>query len=81
MYTQEHIELFQSILAANPLNDQWMCHSTMLGIMGRMAAYTGKRITWDQVLNSKDDLAPDELKWDSSFTPSPMPNPGVTPVV
>ena len=81
MYTQEHIEFFQSIRAAAPLNDPWMCHSTMLGIMGRMAAYTGKRITWDQVINSKDDLAPDDLKWDSSFTPSPMPKPGVTPLV
>ncbi len=83
MYTQEHIELFQSIRAGAPINDgAFMCHSTMLGIMGRMAAYTGKRVTWEQVLNSKDDLAPeDTLKWDSSFTPTPMPKPGVTPVV
>ena len=81
MYKQEHMELFQSIRAGTPLNDPWMCHSTMLGIMGRMAAYTGKRVTWEQVLNSKDDLAPDDLKWDSSFTPSPMPKPGVTQLV
>jgi predicted dehydrogenase len=82
MYKQEHMELFQSIRAGAPLNDAWMSHSTMLGIMGRMAAYTGKRVTWQQVLDSKDDLAPeDDLKWDSSFTPTPLPRPGVTPLV
>jgi predicted dehydrogenase len=82
MYGQEHIELFQSIRSGKPVNDtEFMCHSTMLGIMGRMAAYTGKRVTWEQVINSKQDLAPDDLKWDSSFTPTPMPMPGVTPVV
>ncbi len=81
MYKQEHVELYQSIRAGAPLNDPWMCHSTMLAIMGRMAAYTGKRVTWDQVINSKDDLAPeDDLKWDSSFTPTPLPKPGVTPL-
>ncbi|RYD37420.1 MAG: Gfo/Idh/MocA family oxidoreductase [Verrucomicrobiaceae bacterium] len=82
MYRQEHVELFASIRAGKPVNDSvFMCHSTMLGIMGRMAAYTGKRVSWDQVISSKDDLAPDDLKWDSSFTPTPMPMPGVTPVV
>ena len=58
-----------------------MCHSTLLGIMGRAAAYTGKRITWEQILNSTGDLAPDDLKWDSSFTPGPLPMPGITPFV
>ena len=81
MYKQEHVELFTSIRAGAPISDAWMCHSTLLGIMGRIAAYTGKRVTWQQVLDSKDDLAPDDLKWDSSFTPSPMPLPGVTPVL
>ncbi len=82
MYTQEHLEMFQSIRAGTPVNDgPWMTHSTLLGIMGRTAAYTGKRVTWEQIVNSKEDLAPDDLKWDSSFTPSPMPQPGITPVV
>jgi hypothetical protein len=58
-----------------------MCHSVFLGLMGRMAAYTGKRITWDQIINSKEDLAPDDLAWDAKFTPSPLPRPGITKVV
>ncbi len=33
---------------ANPINNgEYMTKSTMLAIMGRMAAYTGKTITWE----------------------------------
>lgn len=82
MYVYEHMELFQSIREGKPLFEgDWMCHSTALAIMGRNAAYTGKRITWDQLMKSEEDLAPDDLKWDSAFTPSPMPRPGITKFV
>ncbi len=78
MYDQEHVELFESIRNHQAKNDgEWMAHSSSLAIMGRMAAYSGKRITWEQLLASKEDLAPAEsLHWDSSFTPHPMPLPG-----
>ena len=33
--------------------------------MGRMATYTGKKITWDEVMNSKESLVPDNLSWNS----------------
>ncbi|MFT4550235.1 MAG: putative dehydrogenase, partial [Verrucomicrobiales bacterium] len=58
MYQAEHDHLFKSIREGAAVNDgEWMAHSTMLAIMGRMAAYTGKKITWEQALNSKQDLA------------------------
>ena len=83
MYDQEHRDLFAAIRAGTPLNDgERIATSTLLGIMARTAAYTGQKITWDMILNSKDDLAPEEtLKWDSSFTPNPLPIPGVTKFV
>jgi predicted dehydrogenase len=57
MYQVEHNEMFASIRAGEPLNDGvWMAHSTLLAIMGRMAAYTGQQVTWDQALNSQEDL-------------------------
>ncbi len=31
--------------------------------MGRMSAYTGKRVTWEQALNSKETLTPPEIKF------------------
>lgn len=77
MYQVEHDEFFASIRKGEPINDgEWMLHSTMLGILGRMAAYTGKRITWQEAIASEEDLAPDDLKWGDSFTPTPMPLPG-----
>jgi predicted dehydrogenase len=82
MYVNEHVEMYQALRKGTPVYDgDWMSHSTFLGLMGRMAAYTGKRLTWEQIANSKEDLAPDDLKWDASFTPTPMPRPGITKVV
>lgn len=77
MYQVEHDELFAAIRKGELVNDgDEMLNSTMVGILGRMAAYTGKKITWDQAITSEEDLAPDNLTWEDSFTPSPMPQPG-----
>lgn len=78
MYQVEHDEFFAAIRKGEMLNDgDWMLHSTMLGIMGRMAAYTGKKITWADAIKSEEDLAPEEtLKWGDKFEPTPMPRPG-----
>jgi predicted dehydrogenase len=70
MYQNEHDEFFASIRSGKPINDGIrMAHSTLLGIMGRMAAYTGEAITWDQALNSQENLVPDNLSWQ---TPAPV---------
>jgi hypothetical protein len=78
MYDQEHRELFAAIRAGKLINDgERMASSTLLGIMGRMSAYSGQRVTWEQALNSKEDLAPEQsLKWTDSFEPMPRPIPG-----
>jgi hypothetical protein len=36
----------------------YMCRSTLLGIMVRMAAYTGRVITWEEALGSQERLGP-----------------------
>jgi myo-inositol 2-dehydrogenase / D-chiro-inositol 1-dehydrogenase len=82
MYQTEHDELFASIRAGNPLNDGvWMSHSTMLSIMGRMAAYTGKEITWEQALNSQEQLVPETMEWDMELPVPPTALPGRTPFI
>ncbi len=53
-----------------------MVSSTALGILGREAAHTGQRITWDQLWKSEDDKAPDDLKMDGTFPVVPAPIPG-----
>lgn len=78
MYQQEHDELFASIRSGKPINNgDYMAKSTLMAIMGRMAAYTGKQITWDQALNSKEDLSPAKYEWGPIATP-PVPVPGLT---
>lgn len=82
MYQIEHDELFASIRKGEPKNDGvWMAHSTLMAIMGRMAAYTGKEITWDQAMNSQWKLVPDNLTWDMDFPVRPMAVPGQTEFV
>ena len=81
MYQVEHNELFAGIRSGKPINNgHYMAHSTMMGIMGRMAAYTGKKITWDQAMKSKEDLTPKAYQW-GSIEVVPVAMPGVTPFV
>jgi myo-inositol 2-dehydrogenase / D-chiro-inositol 1-dehydrogenase len=79
MYQREHDVLFASIRQNKPINDgERMATSTLLAMMGRMAAYTGQEITWDQALNSQERIFPDKLDWSGSLAVTPMPRPGQT---
>ena len=58
-FLQEHINLVTAIRSGQTINDgEDQAYSTLVTIMGRMAAYTGKDITWDEVLNSDLYLGP-----------------------
>ena len=82
MYQTEHNELFASIRDGNPINDgDWMSSSTMMGIMGRMAAYTGKEISWEQAMNSQEKLVPEFFEPNMNLPIRPMSIPGATPFV
>jgi len=81
MYQTEHDELFASIRRNQALNDGvWMAHSTMMGIMGRMCAYTGQMLTWEQCLGSQENLTPQTWEWGEREFP-PVPMPGRTPFI
>ena len=70
MYQTEHDELFRSIRAGGVINNSdYMCKATMMAIMGRMSAYTGKTITWEQAMGSQDDLAPAAIAWGDAPEP------------
>lgn len=78
MYQQEHDDLFAAIRAGEVLHDgEWMTTSTMLAIMARMSAYTGKTITWEQALASTEHQAPETYAWGPVPVP-PVPMPGTT---
>ena len=77
MYQVCHNEWFAAIRAGKELNaGEFMAKSTMLGLLGREAAHTGQRITWDQLLASNQDLAPDEFKLSDAHPVLPVPIPG-----
>jgi hypothetical protein len=77
-YEQEHTDLIASIREGKPLNElKNVAESTLTAILGREAAYTGKELTWDRVLNSKTDRVDEaNLRWDSDMPVPPVPMPG-----
>ena len=82
MYQVEHDELFASIRKGTPLNDsERMARSTLCGLMGRMAAYTGEEVTWEHMLKSQERLVPTDLKWNQTLAIAPLAMPGKTPLV
>jgi myo-inositol 2-dehydrogenase/D-chiro-inositol 1-dehydrogenase len=82
MYQTEHDELFQSIRDGKPINHgNWMAQSTMLAIVGRMAAYTGQAITWERAMNSQESIVPENITWDTPITVPPIAMPGKTKFV
>ncbi|MCA8993368.1 MAG: Gfo/Idh/MocA family oxidoreductase [Planctomycetaceae bacterium] len=79
MYQVEHNEMFKSIREGKPLhNGDRMMNSTLMAIMGRMAAYTGQEVTWEQALNSEDKLVPETPNWDAPVEFPQMAKPGAT---
>lgn len=73
-YQQEHNELFAAIAKGEyKFEDaEHGAYSTLTGIVGRIAAYTGKVITWDKAIESNISLMPDEYSWDA--LPKVLPN-------
>jgi predicted dehydrogenase len=80
MYQTEHDELFASVRNGKPINNgEYMARSTLLAIMGRMAAYTGQQITWEMAMNSKENLAPSAYDWNATPPVAKVAVPGETP--
>lgn len=77
MYQVCHKEWFAAIRKGEALNTgDLMVRSTMLGILGREAAHTGQRVTWEQLWKSEQDHAPDNLQLSDAHPVAPVPKPG-----
>ncbi len=58
-YVQEHIDLVTAIRTGKVFNElEATAISTMVGIMGRISAYTGKETTYEEMMNSDLKLGP-----------------------
>jgi predicted dehydrogenase len=74
-YQREHDLLFAAIREDKPYNETERCaYAALTGILGRMAAESGKAITWEQALNSKCELAPGIEKFTMDSDPPVKPD-------
>jgi myo-inositol 2-dehydrogenase/D-chiro-inositol 1-dehydrogenase len=80
-YVQEHTDLIAAIRGGKEMNHlKYTAESTLTAIMGRMSAYSGKAVTWEQALNSQENLMPAKLEWGSMPFPA-VAVPGQTPLI
>ena len=88
-YQTEHDDMFAAIRAGQPYNEgERGAYSTLTAIMGRMATYSGKPVTWDKALNSQVSIMPEEYSWTATLKNMPnddgeyqIPVPGISRVV
>lgn len=77
-YDQEHIDFVNAIRTGQPLNEaENVAVSTMAAIMGRISAYTGKLVTWDEMMNSELKLGPKVFEMGPVDVSKSVPVPGV----
>lgn len=80
MYQTEHDEMYAALRAGQPINNgEQAATSTALAILGRMVCYTGKVLTWEDVMTSKESLVPSEFAWGEA-PQYPIAVPGVTSI-
>ena len=81
--TQEHYVLQQAIVKGEKHNEGWYgAISSMTAVLGRMATYSGKVISWDELVEKGQDMCPENITWDTvppvvpdqnGFYPIPVP--------
>jgi len=78
-YVAEHTAMINSIRGDGPYVNHAMpvAESTMTCIMGREAAYSGQKITWEMMMNSQQDLTPKAFDYDLKMDVPPLPVPGI----
>lgn len=81
-YVSEHKSLLAGVTGKGPyVNEgEQIAHSTLMSIMGRMSAYTGKTVTWKQAMESKLDLRPAADLTMGSMPAGDVASPGTTPL-
>ena len=82
-YKQEHKDLVDSIRAGKPIVElRQMADSSLVAVMGRMAAYSGQKVSWKFASEeSQLDLFPKDLTWTSSLPRQAPAVPGKTKLI
>lgn len=90
-YQIEHDKLFAGIRSGNSINcGAYMARSTMVTVMGQLSCYTGKEISWDEVMASEYYYPPEPEDCRDDMDPPtkpgangsyPVPAPGRTKMI
>jgi myo-inositol 2-dehydrogenase / D-chiro-inositol 1-dehydrogenase len=81
-YVQEMINLVTAIRTDSPVNEAYdLAASSLTGIMGRESAYTGKDVTWEEMMNSALRMGPVEYAMGPVDIKPEPPVPGTAPTV
>jgi len=79
-YVQEHIHLVTAIRNGDQVVEaEQTAVSTLTAIMGRISSYTGKKVTWEEMMNSDLKLGPNEFSFEKRYpdlVTAPVPVPG-----
>jgi myo-inositol 2-dehydrogenase/D-chiro-inositol 1-dehydrogenase len=80
-YVQEHIDLVNAIRTGNQIVEaEETARTNLTAIMGRESAYTGREITWEEMMGSGMKLGPEgELKLGPVDMKAVIPVPGSAP--
>lgn len=77
-YVQEHIDLVTAIRTGKSFNElENTAVSTMVAIMGRISAYTGKETTYEEMMNSDMKLGPKVFVFGPVDVPKEVPVAGL----
>lgn len=77
-YVQEHVDLVRAIRTNEPINEaRQIALSTMTAILGRMSAYTGQTLGFEEALASTEDLTPPAYEF-GDLPVAPVAVPGQT---
>jgi len=81
-YDLEHVALFKAIRSGSPINSEdYMIRATVTVLMGQFSCYTGKQVTWDEVIKSDYYYPPrpEDVRLDMEPPVRPGPD-GIYPV-
>jgi predicted dehydrogenase len=78
-YVLEFVDMITAIRENKPFNEaEDTANSSLLAVLGRESAYTGKRISWEEIKNTNMDLLPKDPKLENQdMSKYIVPIPGV----
>jgi predicted dehydrogenase len=75
-HQNEQTEFLAALRAGKTINDgDYMARSTMISLLGQLACYTGKKLTWEQINESSFSYPPKDGRIDFTIEPPVKPGP------